>query len=110
MDRLAGVILRPGLHLPAVATASLVREEAQVAVPGRRELAMGLEGGRKPNRIQIYSPPRLMKDLKQDSLKSAGSFPGTSAGVGADPGFPGGFPAGGLFQEDPSARRHMAMM
>lgn len=42
----AGIILRPGLHLPSVAPAPLVGKEAQVAVPGSGELAVGLQGGR----------------------------------------------------------------
>lgn len=46
VDWFAGIILRPRLHLPSVATASLVGEEAQVAMPGSRELAVGLRRGR----------------------------------------------------------------
>lgn len=46
VDRFAGIILRPRLHLPTVATAPLVGEEAQVAMPGGRELAVGLHRGR----------------------------------------------------------------
>lgn len=47
MDGFAGVILGPGLHLPAVPAAPFVGQEAQVAVPGGGELAVGLQRGTK---------------------------------------------------------------
>lgn len=53
VDRLAGVVFGPRLHLPAVTMAPLVAEEAQVAMPGSRKFPMGL--GREPEKTTVCS-------------------------------------------------------
>lgn len=45
VHRLAGVVTRPRLHLAAVPAAPLVWEEAQMSMPGGRELPVGLGAG-----------------------------------------------------------------
>lgn len=69
VDRFAGIILRPRLHPPSVAAASLVGEEAQVAMPGSRELAVGLRRGRTKISLTLY-PRRHQRDQTQRTVEN----------------------------------------
>lgn len=63
VDWFAGVILRPCLHLPSVATASLVGKEAQVAMPRSREFAVGLWKGETKNIRLALGSQEILKGL-----------------------------------------------
>lgn len=82
MDWFAGIILRPCLHLPSVATASLVGEEAQVAVPGSRELAVGLQRRRKKIitfRSQKTPGPKAQQEVSPLTSVNTGGILGSSS-------------------------------
>lgn len=80
VDWFAGIILGPRLHLPAVAAAPLVREEAQVAVPGSGELAVGLRGGEQADQPHSWVPEEAgtrstMENLPLNMLEGVWALP-----------------------------------
>ena len=84
VDWFAGIILRPCLHLPSVATASLMGEEAQVAMPGSRELAVGLRRGRTKKisftfRSQKTPGRKAQQEISPLTSVNAGGILGSSS-------------------------------